>query len=111
MPVLLTAAVRSDELDIEIERAAELLRDLKHLREHVRPSMETLHQAPVLHGWSPAFRPVACLHGRPSGHPRLSGRQDALTSPLYVLSLELGFARTESRFWRLGTPAVEASDA
>jgi len=111
MTVILHSAVWLDELDQEIERTAELLRDLRHLRDHTMPLPSILERAPLLDGWSPAVRSVACLIGQPHGHPRLSGRRGAATSPLRVLSLEDGFARTESCFYRLGTPATERTDA
>ncbi|MBB3952919.1 DUF6634 family protein [Aureimonas jatrophae] len=111
MTVILPSAGWSDELDQEIERSAELLRDLRHLRDHTTPPRSVLERAPLLDGWSPAIRSVACLVGRPHGHPRLSGRRPAATSPLRVISLEDGFARTESRFYRLGRPATETTDA
>ncbi|WP_062013019.1 DUF6634 family protein [Aureimonas sp. AU4] len=111
MTVILPFVGWSDELDQEIERTAELLRDLRYLRDHAMPPPCVLERAPLLDGWSPALRSVACLVGRPHSHPHLSGRRSAATSPLRVLSLEDGFARTESRFYRLGRPATERTDA
>lgn len=104
MPVLLTANGRPDELDREIERVAVLLRDLRLLRDDPNHLEGAIKGAPSIEAWSPAVRPVTCLHGRPTGHPRLPPDRAALTSPLRVLSVELGFVRTESRFWRLGVP-------
>lgn len=111
MTVILQSAGWSDELDQEIERTAELLCDLRHLRDQRMPPPGVLQRAPILDGWSPAVRPVACLVGRPLGRPRLSGRRSAATSLLRVLSLADGYARTESRFYRLGRPATERADA
>lgn len=111
MTVILHCTGWSDALDREVERTAELLRDLRHMRDNGMLPPGVLERAPLLDGWSPAVRSVACLVGMPHGHPRLSGRRFAATSPLRVLSLEDGFARTESRFYRLGTPATEQTDA
>lgn len=111
MTVILHSAGWSDELDQEIERTAELLRDLRHLRDHTVPPPGFLERSPLLDDWTPAVRSVACLVGWPQDHPHLSGRRAAATSPLRVLSFEDGFARTESRFYRLGRPATERTDA
>lgn len=111
MTIILTDRGRSDALDAEIERVRDLLIDLRRLREHGSPPSDVLAEAPLLDCWRPAARTVPCLVGRPSGHPRVSSRRHAMTSPLLVLSTELGFARTESRIWRLGTAATERFDA
>lgn len=110
MTILLTAPGWRDQLDTEIERVSDLLRDLCHLRDHGLPPGHILAAAPLLDDWSPAARKVPCLVGRPHGHPHVSGRKAAVTSPLCFLSLEQGFARTASRFWRLGDAAAEVSD-
>ncbi len=111
MTIILTSRRRPDTLDAEIHRVHHLLRDLHHLREHdVLPS-EVLAEAPLLSDWRPAVRTVPCLVGQLRGHPHVSGSRWATTSPLWVLSTELGFARFENRIWRLGTPATERFDA
>lgn len=61
--------------------------------------------APILDGWRIAFRPVVCLEGLATGHPELPGeRRPIVTSELYLFSDEIGWARTLSRFYRLGRP-------
>lgn len=110
MTMILTTRGPRDELDKEIERISDLLSDLRRIREHGSPPGGVLAAAPLLDDWSPAARNVPCLVGRPQGHPHLSERKAAVTSPLCLLSLEQGFARTASRFWRLGRAATEASD-
>ncbi len=110
MTILLTAHGWRDQLDIEIEPVSDLLHDLQRLRDHGSPSGDVLAAAPLFDDWSLASRMVPCLMGRPHGHPHVSGRKDAVTSALCLLSLEQGFARTGSRFWRLGAAAKEASN-
>ena len=111
MPVFLTPSGGPDALDLEIESAANLLRDLRHLREHRMPTDAMLSGAPLLRGWSSALRPVPCLRGRSVGHPVVLDGRDAVTSPLRVVSIDLGFVRTENRFWLLGAPAMERHHA
>jgi hypothetical protein len=110
MTVLLTASGRLDTLDREIERTAALLHDLRYLRDNRMPPANVLEWAPVIDAWSPAVRSVPCLAGHAYGHPKLSSHGRSVTSPLCVLSLELGFVRTVSRFWRLGAREEGQSD-
>ncbi|WP_308445297.1 MULTISPECIES: DUF6634 family protein [Methylobacterium] len=65
----------------------------------------------VLSGWQrgtvPAREPV--LVGRVEGHPCLPGRRTIATSRLLALDPVLGWARTSSRWYRLG-PERDLSD-
>lgn len=107
MPILVTPdAPRVGDIDAEIRRLTELVRDLSRIRDGAAPTDADLHAAPVLSDWMPATRAVACLAGRPVRHPHLSGERDAITSPVWLLDTVRGYARTESRFWRLGTARV-----
>lgn len=61
--------------------------------------------APVLDEYRFAFRPVPCLQGLSTGHPRLPGeRRPIVTSEIFLISEQLGWARSLSRFYRLGRP-------
>jgi len=60
-------------------------------------------RAPILDEWRYAVRPVPCLVGLSTGHPRLPGeRRSIMTSELFLISEELGWARSYSRWYRLG---------
>lgn len=61
--------------------------------------------APHLEQWHVAQRAAVCLVGSSSGHPLLPGvgRQIA-TSDLWLLSSDRRWARTLSRWYRLGEP-------
>lgn len=48
------------------------------------------------------------LVGEIHGHPRLGDCVNAHTSPLIWISIKTGFARTKSRYYRLGKPAPRA---
>jgi hypothetical protein len=63
-----------------------------------------LDEAPVLHDWDWALRPVPILAGDVVGHPLL-GCRDIVTSEVFALDTDRGWARTYSRFYRLGTAA------
>ena len=64
--------------------------------------------APVLDAWRPALRSVHALVGVVAGHPGVADGHHALTSELFAIDVERGFARTWSRFYQLGRPFVLA---
>jgi hypothetical protein len=70
-----------------------------------------LRTAPLLKYWVPVRRPEGLrLIGQATGHPRLKRRM-IMTSPLWFADPEGNWARTLSRYYRLGPPAnpTEAS--
>ena len=68
------------------------------------------HGAPILEDWRFAFRPVPCLMGMSTGHPRLPGdRRSIVTSEIFLISEELGWARSYSRWYRLGRRLGDAA--
>lgn len=75
--------------------------DLARIRRGEGPTVEELDRAPILSGWRPAARVSPALAGSISGHPLLP-HGPAVTSQLYVLDEEIGYARTLSRWYRLG---------
>jgi len=90
---------------LEIERLQRLAVDLMSIRDGRGPTEADLADAPFLEGWSRERRPAFCLVGRAFGHPRLTGAgQPVMTSDLWVLNEEQGWARTISRWYRLGRP-------
>jgi hypothetical protein len=61
--------------------------------------------APLLDRWALAQRPATCLVGRSSGHPLLPGEDRVIaTSDLWLISGDRKWARTLSRWYRLGEP-------
>jgi hypothetical protein len=54
--------------------------------------------------WALARRAVPCLIGCPTGHPAIEDGSPQVSSELFYLDEERGFARTLSRWYRLGTP-------
>ncbi|RQP08208.1 MAG: ATP-dependent Lon protease [Paracoccus sp. BP8] len=67
------------------------------------PSEADLAQAPVLKNWSPAISPRGhvILWGEVIGHPILDS-DHITTSQLIAIDPEAGWARTASRWYRLG---------
>lgn len=90
-------------LNDEIERLKALCLDLEWLRAGVVPSIENLEDAPLLDNYEITLREVPALKGRVVAHPVI-GTATALTSELRVIAPDLGWARTMSRFYRLGSP-------
>lgn len=99
----LNSLADGEDLDKEIVRLERLLVDLRHIRVHGAPDEISLHAAPSLARWSMSYRPALCLVGCSTGHPILPGIDRYITtSDLCVIS-ELGsWARTRSRYYRLG---------
>lgn len=74
-------------------------------RADIDPTEGEFAAAPLLDGWEvvrDAFD-YTILYGRVTGHPTLKGPA-IRTSPLLRLNLPAGWARTYSRFYRLGAP-------
>jgi hypothetical protein len=98
----------------DIERLEKLLADLWVVGRSPFPfrrvyNDKTLGNAPLLEEWQPAVRMTPCLVGLATGHPTLPGsRRRIVTSDLWLISEELGFARSLSRWYRLGTPAYKS---
>src|SRR3546814_1227542 len=92
------------DLQREIVRLESLIADLKHIALGVAPNDEDLEAAPSLDGYTLAVRERPCLAGFAEGHPIL-GSRTIVTSELWAIAPDLGWARTHSRFYRLGQPS------
>ena len=88
-----------------INKLHQLIDDLKMLRDGKQPAPEILDDSPALYDWNQTTRPAACLEGLVQEHPLLGRYRLIITSDLYYLDPEMRFARTLSRFYRLGNPA------
>lgn len=104
MTIIVDRTGASEFIADEIERLERLLADLKRIQHLEFPTANELDAAPIIDYWAQATRAEPCLVGYVHGHPRLDSRL-AMTSGLWVMAKELGWARTLSRFYRLGRPA------
>lgn len=95
------------ELAFELQHArlSALVSDMEQITQGA--SVESLAgDAPHLDRWAFGARPAACLVGLSSGHPILEGTERLITtSDLILISEDGAWARTLSRWYRLGDPA------
>ena len=85
-------------------RIHSLSSDLHRYYSGVGPTQAELEAAPIITNWRMGQRLEPALTGLVVGHPYL-GTRCAVTSPLYILNPESGWARTFSRLYRLGPEA------
>ena len=89
------------EYPYELARLEKLVTDLDHMGSGQMPSANDLADAPVIHRWRLAARAAPSLIGFCGDHPRIHG-PTIQTSDLWVIAPQDGWARTLSRFYRLG---------
>jgi hypothetical protein len=90
----------------EMERLVALVADMERIHRGVPPEAMAGAGAPILDRWILAKRTVPCLAGLSTGHPQLVGENRLIgTSDLWLLSRDHSWARTLSRWYRLGRPA------
>ena len=87
-------------------RLRRLADDLDRIVAGTAPSAIELARAPLLVDWQIVLGLPSgvSLVGFAAGHPVL-GTKQIVTSPVWVLAPDLTWARTLSRFYRLGIPA------
>lgn len=85
----------------DIAALESLLRDMNRIEDGNFPMPEELERAPLIDRYLVAPRQVGALVGQIHGHPHVKGPV-SVTSELWVLAEHLGWARTYSRFYRLG---------
>lgn len=91
--------------EFESARLSALVADMEKIRIGTPPE-HLAQDAPILDHWVVAQRPIPCLAGLSTGHPRLTGENRLIgTSDLCLMSEDRLWARTLSRWYRLGRPA------
>lgn len=91
--------------DCQLARLIALVDDMKEIRAGVPPE-RLAADPPILERWMAAQRPAICLAGLSSGHPLLPGEaRPIVTSDLCLIAGDQTWARTLSRWYRLGRPA------
>lgn len=98
-------------LDFQLQRLSGLVADMQLVRQGASPETTARGEAPILNHWNLAQRPVRCLAGHSTGHPRLAGASRAIATPdLWQMSEDRTWARTLSRWYRLGCPDGHPGD-
>lgn len=78
--------------------------DLRLILDGYEPSEHQLDDAPLLNNWRIVPAPFRVLVGEVTGHPKLADGEIA-TSQLFMVEDGKTWARTFSRYYRLGTMA------
>lgn len=94
----------------EAARLKRLAADLIRLADVEAPTDGEFLAAPVLEGWRFHSLRIAGLAGRGSGHPSLPDGP-IFTTEVWVIDPRAGWARTLSRWYRLGTEALRNGEA
>jgi hypothetical protein len=81
-----------------------LLFDIHDLQMGEIPRSADLRAAPIIDKWSYGLVPARCIAGSVRGHPVLGNLARVHTSELILIDPEHGWARTWSRYYRLGVP-------
>lgn len=89
-------------LNEKLGKLTGLCLDLERIRAGVLPVPEQLDDAPLLDNYEFVQRGTLALQGFVTGHP-LVGTASVMTSDLHLFAPDLGWARTLSRFYRLGS--------
>lgn len=90
--------------EFQLVRFAALVSDMQKIKEGA-PMDRLFADAPLLDRWVFGERPAACLMGESTGHPVLEGTGTLITtSDLILISQDHAWARTLSRWYRLGDP-------
>lgn len=90
------------DLDDLADRARSLADAFDRLIADGRPSHADLADAPSLDCWSPTTRLAPALFGLATGHPRIGNNRATLTSEVFAIDRDRRWARTWSRWYRLG---------
>ncbi|MBC6716596.1 hypothetical protein H9Q09_10300 [Aurantimonas sp. DM33-3] len=107
----MTARERAD-VRRTLARYESLCSDLRETLQHGWPSPDLLESmgAPLIDLYRFGTRGVVNMEGEVGDHPLL-GTGWTKTSPLLALSVRAGVGRTQSRWYRLGTPLQSVADA
>jgi hypothetical protein len=104
MPEELKARYRGEDRDLA-EKFQGLAADLAGIANGEAPAPSDLLGAPVLQAWTEVPYAASRLSGQGRGHPRLGDPRNLTTSMAVVVNEQEGWARTLSRYYRLGRRA------
>lgn len=103
MFIVTEAGTISEAARGEIARLRALADDLERIGAGDLPKQDALVGAPVIENYRRGIREVPVLVGDVHRHPRL-GTTVTTTTTLWAFAPSLGWARTQSRFYRLLNP-------
>jgi hypothetical protein len=91
----------------ELARLSSLVADMEAIGNGAAPEDLVEGEPPLLDRWVLGHRFIPCLFGASTGHPLLPGDNRVIgTSDLWLLSDDRDWARTLSRWYRLGRPGL-----
>lgn len=92
-----------EQLELEIRMLKSLVDDLERIFQGDYPDEQLLKNSPAITSWKLSKRPATCLEGVLFEHPHLGYIvPNGITSELWLMDLDRNYARTFSRFYRLG---------
>lgn len=106
MTILVSPSGDLSQVHEHLDRLRRLVADVEALAAGRHPTSSTLADAPVLEDWALAAHPTPCLVGQFLGHPKIRHGRSGKTSDLWVFAPSHGYARTLSRFYRLGDRGI-----
>jgi len=93
------------DADDTFRRAQRLADDLRRIAAGELPTAADLADAPIIDHWSLALRSETSLVGVISGHPAIGHLRPGATTSLFAFAPDRSWARTWSRYYRLGRRA------
>lgn len=94
-----------NEMIRTVTKLESLSLDLRRVIDGNQPDENVLRDAPLLLNWSIKPAPFRVLVGHVIGHPRLEDGE-IMTSQLFMIEDGQNWARTFSRYYRLGAPEM-----
>ena len=109
MTIIENGQYNREGLESEITALRALADDLERILHGHYPSEHELNNSPAITNWQLSARRTTCLTGTLVEHPRLGSLvPNGITSEVWLLDLDRNYARTFSRFYRLGQKATDA---
>ena len=109
MTIIENGEYNRKRLQTEITALRALADDLERIMHGDYPDEHELDNSPVITHWKLSARRATCLAGVILEHPRLGSIvPNGLTSEVWLIDLDRNYARTFSRFYRLGEEYVVA---